>query len=217
MNWKKTLRKSGRLLLLASCLIGLGIFVSDWLVRYSAEPHRYSSVEKLPSNKVGLVLGTSKYTSAGYLNPYYQHRIQAAVTLFKAGKVKYLLLSGDNSRLNYNEPIQMKKDLLKAGIPPDRLILDYAGFRTLDSVVRSKKVFGQKAITIISQPFHNARALYIAQAYGLEAVAYDAQDVTLRYGLRVQIREKLARVKMFLDLLVNKQPRFLGERIEIGA
>lgn len=215
MNWKKILRKVGRLFLLSICLIGLGIFICDWVVNHYTQDQRYNSIAEMPKNKVGLVLGTSKYTSTGYLNPYYKYRIRAAVELFKAGKVEYLLLSGDNSQQSYNEPIQMKKDLIKAGVPVEKLVLDYAGFRTLDSVIRSKKVFGQQSITIISQPFHNARALYIAQSQDLNAVAYDARDVSLRYGLRVQFREKLARVKMFLDLLINKQPHFLGERIEI--
>lgn len=152
----------------------------------------------------------------GRINLYYRYRIDAAVALYKAKKVVYILVSGDNSRKDYNEPGTMRDDLIAAGIPANKIYLDYAGFRTLDSVVRCKEIFGESAITIISQPFHNQRALFLAQRKGLDAVAFNARDVSKEYGVKVQLREKAARVKMMLDLLFGKEPKFGGERVRIG-
>jgi len=135
--------------------------------------------------------------------------------LYKAGKISFIVVSGDNSRKTYDEPTQMKADLVLGGVPEEVIFLDYAGFRTWDSVVRIKEIFSQDDFTIISQRFHNERAIYLAQRHGINAVAFNAKDVNKYYGLKTNIREKLARVKVFVDLLTNKKPRFLGEKIEI--
>lgn len=110
----------------------------------------------------------------------------------------------------------MKEDLMAAGIPESAIYLDYAGFRTLDSVVRCKIIFGELDILVISQQFHNERAVYIARAKGMQAIGYNAQDVNAKYGFKTRIREYLARTKMFLDLWFGKEPKFLGEEIQIG-
>ncbi len=191
------------------------VFVDQWVVR-STRAALFSSTDDVPKRKVGLLLGTSKYVRGGRVNLYYRYRIEAAVALYKAGKVEYILVSGDNSRKEYNEPEQMREDLIAAGIPAEKIYLDYAGFRTLDSVVRCKEIFGETEITIISQPFHNQRALFLAQRKGLDAVAFNARDVSKEYGVKVQIREKAARVKMMIDLVFGKQPKFGGERVKIG-
>lgn len=192
------------------------VFLSDNVVRKNTQPHVYNKVDDIPNNKVGLLLGTGKFLQNGLVNLYYAYRIEAAVELFNAGKIQYILVSGDNSRKDYDEPTTIMEDLINKGIPEDKIVLDYAGFRTLDSVVRSKEIFGQKSITVISQPFHNERAIFIAGKKGINAVGFNARDVSTRYGIKVQIREKLARVKMMLDLLFGKGPRFLGEQIAIG-
>jgi SanA protein len=137
------------------------------------------------------------------------------VRLFKEGKVDFILVSGDNSTKDYDEPSTIKVDLIKKGIPSNKIYLDYAGFRTLDSVVRCKKIFGQSSITIISQQFHNERAIYIAKLKDIEAVGFNAKDVSVQYGFKTRLRERLARVKMVLDLIFDKKPKFLGEKIEI--
>lgn len=191
------------------------LVVDQWVVR-STRAALFSSTDEVPKRRVGLLLGTSKYVRGGWVNLYYRYRIEAAAKLYKAGKVEYILVSGDNSRKSYNEPEQMRDDLIAAGIPAEKIFLDYAGFRTLDSVVRCKEVFGETQITIISQPFHNQRALFLAQRKGLNAVAFNARDVSREYGLKVQLREKAARVKMVLDLVFGKRPKFGGERITIG-
>lgn len=126
-----------------------------------------------------------------------------------------VVISGDNSRKGYNEPEDMKSELMLRGIPEDKIYLDYAGFRTLDSVVRMEKIFGQKSFTIISQKFHNQRAIYIAHAKGLQVVGYNAEDVNAYSGFKTQLREKFARVKLFLDLWTGKNPKFLGEPVII--
>ena len=212
MNKKNMLMKAIRY---AVILLSLAILLPNLFVELGTRKFTYDRVDEIPYNKVGLVLGTTKNTVAGYLNPYYVYRIAAAVELFNSGKVDYLLVSGDNSEIYYNEPIAMMNDLIKQGIPEDRIYLDYAGFRTLDSIVRSKEIFGQESITIISQEFHNKRAISIAHFKGVKAVGYNAKDVSFRVGLKTNFREIFARVKMVYDLIFNKQPRFLGETIDI--
>ncbi|MDP3386990.1 MAG: ElyC/SanA/YdcF family protein [Eubacteriales bacterium] len=212
MSKKNMLKKAIRYSII---LLVLAIILPNLFVELGSRKFTYDELIEIPYNKVGLVLGTTKNTVSGHLNPYYIHRISAAVALFNSGKVDYLLVSGDNSETYYNEPISMMNDLIEQGIPEDRIYLDYAGFRTLDSIVRSKEIFGQESITIISQEFHNKRAISIAHFKGIEAVGYNAKDVSFRIGLKTNFREIFARVKMVYDLIFNKQPRFLGETIDI--
>ncbi len=170
-----------------------------WVV-VSTRSRSYFSVDSLPSNQVGLVLGTSKTTSEGQENLYFKYRMEAAARLFNEGKVKSLILSGNNDSRYYNEPLDMERAMLKLGIPKSALQLDYAGYRTFDSIIRCKVIFKQEHITIVSQDFHNARALYIAQNEGLDAVSFAAQDVPKGYSFRTLIREYLARPKAVLDV-----------------
>jgi SanA protein len=204
--------KTTLFLMATALLLLLAMEVSIWL---STRSKIYDSIEKLPVNKVGLILGTSKYLRDGSANQYYKSRIEAAVELYKKGKIEILLISGDNRTRQYNEPVTMRKDLVAAGIPVEKIVLDYAGFRTFDSVIRSNKVFGQKSITVISQPFQNQRAIFIANFENLDAVAYNAKDVGFSQGIWVQLRERLARVKMVIDLLFGADPYFLGEPVSI--
>jgi SanA protein len=192
------------------------IAMCDIAVRATAHGRTYDNVEDIPHNRVGLLLGTNATTPRGTHNFYYTFRINAAAELFHAGKVDYILVSGDNHSKQYDEPTMMRDSLVLHGVPADRIVLDYAGFRTLDSVVRAKEVFEQNSFTIISQEFHNARALVQARHYNIDAIAYNAHDVAHRGPwLKVQCRERLARVKLYLDLFTGKQPKFLGERINI--
>ena len=207
----KTLKYTTLLFLLTLATI----FIIDSWVKKSTTAQLYDSVENIPKNKVGLLLGTGKFLKSGRVNLYYTFRIEAAAELFKAKKINYILVSGDNGRKGYDEPTSMKEDLIAKGIPEEKIYLDYAGFRTLDSVVRAKEIFGQNNLTIISQPFHNERALFLAQRKGVNGVAYNAKRITGKYGWKVKAREKLARVKMILDLVFGKEPKFLGEKITI--
>ena len=175
----------------------------------------YDDVNKIPYNDVAILLGTSKYLSHNILNPYYSYRITAAVSLLKAHKVKYIIISGDNSTVSYNEPYKMRTDLMKQGIDSSVIYLDFAGFRTFDSMIRLKEIFGQDSVTVISQQFHNQRALYIAKRENIYAIGFNAKDVSSSLGLKVQIREKLARVKVFIDYLISTKPHFLGKKIPL--
>ncbi len=196
----------------------LVVFCNIWVVQ-ETEPQVYDSLQAIPANNVGIILGTSRRLSTTHLNPYFDNRILAAIDLYKSGKIKHILVSGDNQYRSYNEPIEMKKALNALGLPDSVMTLDYAGFRTLDSIARSKLVFGQNKITVISQKFHNYRAIFICNFYGIDAVAYCAQDVTADQSsgvFKVYAREILARVRAVLDLyFINTQPKFLGEPIEI--
>ena len=193
------------------------IWICNFWVEYSTKQQIFANLEKIPFNKVGLVLGTAKYLNGGYRNPYFYYRIEAAAQLYHAGKVKHLLVSGDNSLKSYNEPEEMQMALMEKGVPESAITLDYAGFRTLDSVVRSKAVFGQQKITIISQKFHNQRAIFIANQRGVTAVGYNSKDVSFRLGIKIRLREYLARCKAILDIIIlNKQPKFLGEQVHIN-
>jgi len=169
----------------------------------------YDDLNLVPACEVGLLLGTNPYLKNGLPNKYFLYRIEAAVQLYQAKKIQYILVSGDNHRNDYNEPEEMKKALIKKGIPESSILMDYAGFRTLDSVVRAKTVFGKERFMIISQRFHNERALYLAQYNHIKAVGFNAQDVTAYYGLKTRVREYLARLKLFIDLWFEVNPKFL--------
>jgi len=186
-------------------------------VENAAEGLVFDNVASVPRNRVALLLGTNPRNRRGGLNSYFTNRIKTAAELYHSGKVEYIIASGDNHTRLYDEPTAMRDSLVGRGVPADKIILDYAGFRTFDSVVRAKEVFGCDSLTIISQSDHNARALYIARNKGIEAVAVAAP---LRAGrfvrTRLTLREWLARDKMMLDLWFGREPHFLGEKIEIG-
>jgi SanA protein len=191
-------------------------FCNKIIVDY-AKGKLYHDTQSIPYNRIGLLLGTSRSGPGGGDNFYYKYRIEAAVKLLKEHKIKYLIISGDNGRKDYNEPASMRADLINAGIDSTVIYLDYAGFRTFDSIVRLKEIFGQDSATIISQPFHNERAIYTASKEGIIAIGFNARDVGYSAGMKTQLREKLARVKIFLDIWFGKKPKFLGEKIKIPA
>lgn len=192
----------------------LSIFLNDFFISNSTHLQTYSNLDLIPPKKVGLLLGTSKYAN-GKPNLFYKYRLAAAKELLDNHKIEFLILSGDNSTSDYNEPVTMQKDLLEIGVPEEQIFLDYAGFRTLDSVVRAKEVFKEDDFIIISQEFHNQRALFIANFKDIQAIAYNAQDVPIDRSFRIYIREKFARVKTILDLIFGIDPKFLGEEVEI--
>ncbi|MEE6031308.1 YdcF family protein [Avibacterium paragallinarum] len=169
----------------------------------------YTDINKLPYRPYGLVLGTSKYFAKNTPNLFYSYRLNAASELFKERKVDYLLLSGDNRTVEYNEPRTMFKDLKKMGVPEEYMYRDYAGFRTLDSVIRADQVFKAHSITIITQRFHCERALFIAKYHNIDAICFVAEYPS-GYNF-VRFREFFARVQAVVDLLSEKEPRFLGK------
>lgn len=206
----KSLIKICGVLFLALIIITV---LSNIFVIWGAHGKVYDVVDDVPYHKAALVLGTSKYVVSGKENLYYRYRIDAAHALYEAGIVDALIVSGDNATLQYDEPTQMQKDLIARGVPEEDIYLDYAGFRTLDSVVRAKEVFGQQSFIIVSQEFHNNRALLIAQMRGIDAVGYNAQNPYPIYVSRAGIREVFARTKLVYDLIIGKQPKFLGDPV----
>ncbi len=204
----------GAIIALAICLVAIGI-IDRW-VTYQTQDQLYFDVKDIPHFDVAVVLGTSKYLGRT-LNDYYIHRIDTAIKLYQQGKINRFLLSGDNAHRSYNEPWTMKRDLLRANIPEERIFLDYAGFRTLDSVVRAKAIFATDDFLIISQKFHCERALYIANYHKINARCL-AVPGPERSNLLIRLREVFARTKAFLDLyIIDTQPRFLGPQEPIPS
>jgi SanA protein len=187
------------------------VFLCDLVVSAAGSGRIFIAVHALPQADVALVLGTTPRV-AGRRNPFYEARLDAAADLFRSGVVRGLLVSGDNSRKAYDEPSCMKADLVARGIPSEFITCDFAGFSTLDSIKRAGPVFGQERVILVSQRFHLERALFLAKSAELEADGYAAQDAPFSWQLRVRSREALARVKAVLDVLLDRQPRFLGER-----
>ena len=209
------LNKMIGMLFLGICLLVSIVALSNYWLINTSKGKVYNNMEDMPTNDVGLVLGANPKIFNKYDNPYFYNRIDAAEKLYKSGKVKHLLLSGDNGNRAYNEPKAMKEALMNRGVPESAITLDFAGFRTLDSVVRSQKIFQQKKITVLSQEFHNYRALFIADHYGIDAVAFNAKAVNSG-SQKTIYREYLARFKAVLDLyILRKQPKFLGDKIDI--
>lgn len=210
MSWSRRLWKVGLYALMFSAVL---LLLANWWVVKSTEQRIFSDYALLPVNPVGLVLGTSSRLSNGLPNPFFDNRMRAAAELYKLGKVGHIIVSGDNRTRFYNEPVEMRKALMKLGVPESAITLDYAGLRTLDSVIRSKEIFGQDNITIITQPFHSYRALFISNYFHINAVALVAREPDNEPAVQVYVREYFARAKAILDLYVLKtSPRHLGEK-----
>ena len=191
-----------------SLLIGV-LLANIWIV-LSTEEKNYYTIGNMPSNDVGLVLGTSKAIHGGKENMFFRYRMEAASRLYKEGKIKFLILSGNHDSVFYNEPNDMKKALMSLGVPENVMTLDFAGFRTYDSIIRCKEVFNQTKFTIISQPNHNARALFLANQLGINAVAFAAQDVPAAY--KTNIREYFARPKAILDVYLLDRSKYSSKK-----
>ena len=199
-------------------LAGLSaIIFASCKVSIAASGRVYSSIADIPARKAALVLGCRRILPNGRENLYFRYRMAAVRDLFNAGKAKYILVSGDNSRKEYDETTDMRDALIEQGIPADRIVCDYAGFSTLDSVVRAKKVFLEDSLTVVSQEFHVRRAIYLGRANGVDVIGFPARNVTRRYSIRTNLREYLARVKAVLDVnILHRGPKYLGETIRIG-
>jgi SanA protein len=210
LQWPFTARWRRWLLVYLPLAVFAFIFICDAIIEANANGKVYTNVNDVPVVSAALVLGTSP-TVKGRVNLFYQYRMEAAAELWKAGKVKYIIVSGDNSTKYYDETTYMRKTLNALGVPDSVITLDYAGFRTLDSVVRAYWVFGQKNIVIVSQEFHNERAIYLAEHFGIHAVGLNAKDVPGNTGWKTSVREYFARVNAVLDVtLFGTTPKFPG-------
>jgi len=200
-------------------LVLLGLLYS-WL-RYNndaiatdAKPFIYHSIDKVPTKKAALVLGSAKYLNNGHINYFYKYRINAAAELFNTGKVKAIIVSGDNGSKEYDEPTMMRDDLMAQGVPEKYITLDFAGFRTLDSIFRAESIFDLEDYIIVSQEFHLERAIYIAHQEGQKVIGFVAKDFkNTLWAKRMEQRELLARAKAFFDLNIwNREPRYYGKK-----
>ncbi|UII19068.1 SanA/YdcF family protein [Fulvivirga ligni] len=190
----------------------LVVVITNLWIYLATKDQVYKDMDDLPAAEVGLVLGTSNFLMNGSPNPFFAERMETAAELYKSGKIKHILVSGDNRSRYYNEPVKMQKALLKLGVPAEAMTLDYAGLRTLDSIVRCKKIFGQDNVIIITQYFHGLRALFISNYYDMESVVMATDKVEISTW-NVKIRECFARTLAVWDLyIVKKEPRFLGEK-----
>lgn len=202
------------MLVLGAACVAIVIYANVTAI-WSSRGRLFDEAGAMPVAPVGLVFGTTDRVGAGE-NLYFRYRMEAAEELWKAGKIGIIIVSGDNRSRYYNEPQKMKRALISRGVPKDRIVCDYAGLRTLDSVIRAKEVFGADPVVFISQRFQNERALYLAQAHGINAIGYNARDVGAQAGARTRAREVGARVKMWLDVhFLNTRPRHLGEKITL--
>ena len=213
MRFKRSLK---RWLVWSLAFLGLIILLSNRWVINSTDDYIYSDWALLPDNDFGLVLGTSNYTRDGRTNPYFQGRVQAAAELYRIGKVRHLIVSGANPDATYNEPRRMWQELTKLGVPAKAITMDFAGFRTLDSVARMQEVFGLTRGTVITQQFHAHRAVFIGRKMNMHVVGFAAPMADGSSPWRASWREIFARVKAVLDLfLLRTEPRFLGDPVDI--
>lgn len=221
-NTASRLRKRKSLFLILKIMLGVVLMalaltgVSEWYVDSASRGRMFNDPGEVPVQGAALVLGCSP-TLRGGANGYFYNRMEMAADLWRAGKATAFVVSGDNRSHDYNEPEWMKEALVERGVPEDRIVCDFAGLRTLDSVVRMKEVFGVSRMIVVSQEFHNKRALAIARHQGMEAYAVNAADVPNRHSrVRSWCRERAARVWMMLDLwLWGREPRFLGEPVDL--
>ncbi len=211
--WKKYILRKRMIVILVGIVLFMTVFslAVDSYVGSFSDNKLYSDINDVPHMRAALLLGCVRIYD-GHVNLFYLHRINAAVELWKAGKIDAILVSGDNSRTDYDEPTCMKEDLVARGVPAEYITLDYAGFRTLDSIVRAEKVFNLDDYIIISQPFHCSRAIYLANHYKQNVIGYCARDVKSAAGLKLRLREVLARNKALIDILINKNPKYLGKQ-----
>ncbi|WP_024871606.1 ElyC/SanA/YdcF family protein [Tolumonas lignilytica] len=208
-------RNLRRTIMTLSVTLFLLLWLANQVISHGRQ-YTYDDVASVPYNKVAVVLGTSKYLVGGGLNQYFENRIDATVRLWFSGKITQIIVSGDNATMSYNEPREMRRELLKRGIPAHAIYSDYAGFRTLDSILRAHGVFGQTQFTVVSQRFQNERAIFLARHHHLDVIGFNAKDVDVYTGFKTRVREFFARLWCLFDVYIwEREPRFMGEQIEV--
>jgi len=208
--WSNLSSKTKRILFIVLAMILLSILLPYQFTSLFVQKYQYQTLDEIKEPSVGLLLGTSKYQPGAQKNLFYKYRIQKAAELYHQGKIKHILVSGDNAHRSYDEPTNILKDLLKRGVKREDITLDYAGFRTLDSVLRAHQVFGLHSFIIISQKFHIERALFIARSHNLQAHGISAKSPQDFSHFKVIFREHFARLLMLWDLFIQTPPKFPG-------
>ena len=194
-------------------VILISLLITYEIVSLNASERTFDNFKDIPHNKVGLLLATSPITPNGEHNFYFSNRIKATEDLYKNGKIDYIIASGGDyttlQEFGCDEPQAIRDSLVTRGIPKDRIILDYDGTRTLNSIVKAKDVYGLNAVTLISQKYHNERAIYLADKIGLNAIGYNSESSPIRRKrIKNLFREIFARPKMFIDLATEISPKF---------
>jgi len=208
-------------IVLACGALALVVVLLAWLAERRlgqlAEPYLFDDPVQLPTIDVALVLGAAPIGPEGGPNRYFEYRLDAAAALWQAGKVKYLLVSGDRSRPDYDEPSAMRAGLIARGVPPSAIYRDFAGVRTRDSMLRARSVFGQQRLIVVSQGFHAARAIFLARGEGIEAWGLAARDVDRAYSIFTELRRYPSAMRAYLDVWLDTPRRHAGPSITIGV
>lgn len=189
------------------------IIISNVIVVAISSQKTYDTIANTPTKPVALVLGTSSHTTQGHANRYFSERMETAAKLYKSNKVKKIIVSGDHRSRYYNEPHKMKKTLINHGVPSNIIIIDDAGYNTIESILRLKQVFSFEEVIIVSQKYHNFRAVFMALAQGIDAVAINADAQDSQAGFKQLFREFLARPKAIFDVVIRRKPTFLGKQL----
>ncbi|RXG15750.1 SanA protein [Leeuwenhoekiella aestuarii] len=203
-----------RYLILAALLVLILTSYLSYHIRNETEQFIYDDINTIPKTYTALVLGAS-VKSNGELSTMLRDRVESALLLYHRGKVNRFLVSGDNRTTNYNEPVAMKKYLQERGVPEKDIFMDFAGFDTYDSVYRASYIFEVDNAIVVSQRFHLPRAVYIARSMGLNFYGYNGDRREYELESRNRFREVAANVKAWLELLINKEPHFKGDKIPI--
>ena len=164
----------------------------------------YGSIQAVPSAPVAIVFGAQSFVL--------EDRVDTGADLYKAGKVKKLLLTGDNSRDDYNEPEQMRQMALADGVPDKDIVVDDAGFRTYDSLYRARDIFGVHQAILVTQRYHLHRALFLGRQLGHERRRHGRHAALLLGQSWFNVREVLAVETAWLDIQTHRRPKFLGKR-----
>lgn len=202
---KISCKQVAKWVIVAIAIVVVFILSCYFIVTINAMGKTFDNVTEIPDNEVGLLLGTSPITPGGARNHYFDNRVKATADLYHAGKISRIIASGGDYSYRSNgcnELVAMRDSLVARGVPDSVISLDYNGLRTVNSIANAKKVYGVNKMTIISQEYHNDRAIWLAEHFGIEAVAYNAKPSHITsVRLKNSLREYLARVKMFIDIV----------------
>lgn len=212
-------RSLGKLLMLPFAMAAAVLLFTaalELLTNALAAGHCHAAAEECRQGDVAVVLGCSPSVH-GRSNKYFTGRMDAAAELWKSGRIRCIIVSGDNSDKYYNEPLYMLNALVARGVPANKIVRDHAGLRTYDSVVRAQRIFGAGKVTFVSQPDHVERAVAMARFMGMDAEGLEAPDRVVRRSIRLKqwLRERAARVAMVLDLLTHHRPHHLGAPVKL--
>lgn len=201
------------------CVVGVALLTAgcNWWILFGQKPTIYGHPAFIPTGDVALVLGTSPRVSGGK-NPFFEGRMDTAARLWQEKKARRFLVSGDHGQANYDETAAMEAALIARGVPANVITQDHAGFRTLDSLVRAKEVFGVNKLIVVTDDWHLPRALFLAKSSGLDAVGAAFVDVPWSTSTTTRVRECFSRVKAIADVyILRTKPKYLGEKHQLNG